>query len=166
MVTSINWFFWSTGPKSTSRNSASQPGIPLSWPVIQLPASLPRRPWPVIQTFLETRILSPSPDVNKIQIRAKGGKEDMERCCACVPEKLPLPVTSGDQCLCSDNQILMKWLNYIWGLRINWTTFPCWIFSPNSAGNIPRWVLPELPEFPLIFIIIFNLVSDKHKSSF
>lgn len=64
MVTGINWFFWSTGPKSISRTSASQQGNPLPWPT-QLPCLPPRE-----VLTCDTNLPGDQNAFNTIQIRA------------------------------------------------------------------------------------------------
>lgn len=71
-----------------------------------------------------------------------------------------------DHCLCPDNQAFMKQTPYSLGLRIHWTTFLCWIMSPNSSARIPGWQVARAATFPQIPLspLLISL-SDKNKFS-
>lgn len=69
-------------------------------------------------------------------------------------------------CLCPDNQALMKKTSYSLGLRIHWTTFLCWIISPNSSARIPWVEAPRVATFsPIPLSPLLISLSDKNKFS-
>lgn len=144
MVNGMDWFFWSIGPKSISWISAFQPGnlfpwhIQLSCPrsreVLTCDTNLPGDQ----NLFTKARCQHNSNQGQRKQGRYEGTLEK--------PQFISNFWQPG-HCLCPGNQALMKQACYSLGLRIHWTTFLCWIISPNSSARIHGWQSPELPLF-------------------